>query len=82
MEVEVRSGSAMEVAVDDPIWPPYNTFVAASGSFYTQLIMSVLSGRILFYAVYICGVVDWSRVLRRKGAGVGVLSLYHCSGEN
>ena len=91
MEVEVRwkwksdgSGSAMEVAVDDPIWPPYNSFGAESGSFYTQLhvIMSVLSGRILLYAVYICGVVNWSRVLRRKGAGVGVLSLYHCSGEN
>ena len=27
----------------------------------------------------ICGVVDRSRVLGRKGAGVVVLSLYHCS---
>ena len=64
MEVEVRwkwksdgSGSAMEVAVDDPIWPPYNSFVAESGSFYTQLTCNHVSA--VRKNITLCSIYLW-----------------------
>ena len=62
--------------------------IAASGSRdhscdSTQLTCNHVSAVMLNITLCsICGVVNRSRVLGRKGAGVGVLSLYHCSGEN